>query len=121
MTFNEAVGVHACDIDNETGKRLTFRELNIRYIKQLGGLDVVKKYIPFEVDYLLPKYREDRYFNNTPLEMWDYYAKSMKIHCYWHDVTCTSQAERVCVLKEAAAILCEQATSECYVENEVLF
>lgn len=43
MTFNEAVGVHACDIDNETGKRLTFRELNIRYIKHLGGLEVVKK------------------------------------------------------------------------------
>ena len=70
MTFNEAVGVHACDIDNETGKRLTFRELNIRYIKQLGGLDVVKKYIPFELDYLLPRYREDKYFNNTWLATW---------------------------------------------------
>lgn len=35
MTFNEAVGVHFCDIDNETDERLTFRELNIRYINHL--------------------------------------------------------------------------------------
>lgn len=56
MTFNEAVGVHFCDIDNETDKRLTFRELNIRYINHLGGLDVIKKHIPFELDYLIPKY-----------------------------------------------------------------
>lgn len=109
MTFNEAVGVHACDIDNETGKRLTFRELNIRYIKHLGGLDVVKKYILFELDYLIPKYQQDRHLNNTSLRIWDEAANGIKDLCYQHHVTCTSQAERVCVLKEAAAILCERA------------
>lgn len=109
MTFNEAVGVHACDIDNETGKRLTFRELNIRYIKHLGGLEVVKKYIPFELDYLIPKYQQDRHLNNTSLRIWDEAANGIKDLCYQYHVTCTSQAERVCVLKEAAAILCERA------------
>lgn len=112
MTFNEAVGVHFCDIDNETDERLTFRELNIRYINHLGGLDVVKKYIPFELDYLLPRYREDKYFNNTWLATWDEAAERIKLLCYWNHVTCTSHAERVSVLKEAAAILCEKAINE---------
>lgn len=112
MTFNEAVGVYACDIDDETGKRLTFRELNIRYIKQLGGLNVVKKYIPFDLNYLLPRYREDKYFNNTWLASWDEAAERIKLLCYWNHVTCTSHAERVSVLKEAAAILCEKVINK---------
>lgn len=120
MTFNEAVGIHFCNIDNETNERLSFRKLNIRYINQLGGLDVIEKYIPFELGYLIPKWRLDRHLNNTPLGTWDAAADEIKNLCYQHHVTCTSQAERVCVLKEAAAILCERATSECYVENEVL-
>lgn len=120
MTFNEAIGVHFCDIDNATNERLTFRELNRRYINQLGGLDVVKGYIPYTIDYLVSKYRLDKHFNNTALQVWDEAANQIKWLCYQHHVTCTSQAERVCVLKEAAAILCEQTMNEYRVENESL-
>lgn len=122
MTFNEAVGVHFCDIDNETDERLTFRELNIRYINHLGGLDAVKPYIPFELDYLIPKYKNDRLFNNTPISVWDnaagfYCSKLDTIPTYgglWnlyrrHGINTESCATGVCILKEAAAILCERA------------
>lgn len=120
MTLSEATGIHQCNIDKATGKTLSHRERYTRYIDYLGGLDAVEPYIPFELDYLLPRYREDRYFNNTWLATWNEAAERIKLLCYWNHVTCTSQAERVSVLKEAAAILCERATSECCVENEVL-
>ena len=109
MTLNEATGIHQCNIDKATGKELGFRERYTRYIDYLGGLDAVKPYIPFELDYLIPKYQQDRHLNNTSLRIWDEAANGIKDLCYQHHVTCTSQAERVCVLKEAAAILCERA------------
>lgn len=109
MTISEATGIHQCNIDKATGKTLSHRERYTRYIDYLGGLDVVKKYIPFELDYLIPKYQQDRHLNNTSLRIWDDAANGIKDLCYQHHVTCTSQAERVCVLKEAAAILCERA------------
>lgn len=109
MTISEATGIHQCNIDKATGKTLSYRERFTRYIDYLGGLDAVKPYIPFELDYLIPKYQQDRHLNNTSLRIWDDAANGIKDLCYQHHVTCTSQAERVCVLKEAAAILCERA------------
>lgn len=57
MTISEATGIHQCNIDKATGKELGFRERYTRYIDYLGGLDAVKPYIPFELDYLIPKYK----------------------------------------------------------------
>ena len=67
MTLNEATRIHQRNIDKATGKELGFRERYTRYIDYLGGLDAVKPYIPFELDYLIPKYKNDRLFNNTPM------------------------------------------------------
>lgn len=111
MTISEATGIHQCNIDRATGKELGFREHYTRYIDYLGGLDAVKPYIPFELDYLISKYQQDRHLNNTSLRIWDDAANEIKDLCYQHHITCTSQAERVCVLKEAAAILCESSTN----------
>lgn len=57
MTISEATGIHQCNIDKATGKTLSHRERFTRYIDYLGGLDAVKPYIPFELDYLIPKYK----------------------------------------------------------------
>lgn len=58
MTISEATGIHQCNIDKATGKELSFRERYTRYIDYLGGLDAVKPYIPFELNYLIPKYKK---------------------------------------------------------------
>ena len=71
MTISEATGIHQCNIDKATCKELGFRERYTRYIDYLGGLDVVKQYIPFDLDYLIPKYKEDHLLNNTLMSAWD--------------------------------------------------
>lgn len=86
MTLNEATGIHQCNIDKATGKELGFRERYTRYIDYLGGLDAVKPYIPFELDYLISKYRKDRLFNNTPMSAWD---NAAGFHCSGLDATPT--------------------------------
>ena len=122
MTISEATGIHQCNIDKATGKELSFRERYTRYIDYLGGLDVVKQYIPFDLDYLIPKYKEDHLLNNTLMSVWD---DAAGFHCsrldaiptyggLWnlyrqHGINAASCATGVCILKEAAAILCERA------------
>lgn len=123
MTISEATGIHQCNIDKVTGKELGFRERYTRYIDYLGGLDAVKPYIPFELDYLISKFKDDRLFNNTPMSAWDNAAGFRRIGSdatptyggLWdlyrrHGINTASCATGVCILKEAAAILCERAT-----------
>lgn len=122
MTLNEATRIHQRNIDKATGKELGFRERYTRYIDYLGGLDAVKPYIPFELDYLIPKYKNDRLFNNTPMSAWDNAAGFRRIGSdatptyggLWdlyrqHGINAASCAIGVCILKEVAAMLCEQA------------
>lgn len=123
MTLNEACGIHQCNIDISTGRELTHRERYTRYIDYLGGLDTVKRYIPFEIEELIPKYAADEHMNNTPLQLWDNAAGwdtgmggrvGMPVfNGIWnlyrqHGITCASCAEGVCILKEAAAMLIER-------------
>lgn len=121
MTLDEATGIHRCNVDKTTGRELSHRERFARYINYLGGLDAVEPYIPFELGYLIPKYRMDRWLNNTPMKAWD---EAAGFHCVgpdaiptyrglWnlyrqHGINTASCAEGVCILKEAAAMLCEQ-------------
>ena len=120
MTLNEATGIHRCDVDKATGREISHREKYTRYIDYLGGLDKVKPYIPFELDYLIPKYREDRCLNNTLMSAWN---NAAGFYCFgldaiptygglWnlyrqHGINTASCAEGVCILKEAAAMLIE--------------
>lgn len=121
MTLNEATGIHRCDVDKATGREISHREKYTRYIDYLGGLDAVKPYIPFDLDYLVPKYRMDRCLNNTLMSAWN---NAAGFHCFgfdaiptygglWnlyrqHGINTASCATGVCILKEAAAMLCEQ-------------
>lgn len=120
MTLNEATGIHKFDVDKITGHELSHRERYTRYIDYLGGLDAVKPYIPFELDYLAQKYHEDSLLNNTSILIWD---NAAGFRCFmldaiptygglWnlyrqHGIDTVSCATGVCILKEAARMLIE--------------
>ncbi len=121
MMLSEACGIYGCNIDRVTGKRITHREKMARFIKYLGGLDAVKSYIPFEIKYLIPKYKKDIHFNNTSIKIW---REAAGFHCVgpdaiptyhgiWnlyrqHGINEASCATGVCILKEAARMLIEK-------------
>lgn len=121
MTLEQACGIVYNTIDKRTGRELDHREIYVRYIDYLGGLDKVKPYIPFELDYLAPKYREDPLLNNTSILIWDNaagfrcfrldaiptYGGLWNLYCQ-HGIDTVSCATGVCVLKEAARMLIER-------------
>lgn len=115
MTLQEAVGVNAFHIDNETGKKVEHRELYSRIIELLGGLDVVKMFIPFSLIQIREALQKDEHLNNLPMDKWDrasgFHCKGS--HCTFigggitrlygkAKITAFSNAEGVCILKEAA-------------------
>lgn len=121
MTLHEAIGVKNADIDVTTGVKLTHSEIYGRAIDLLGGLDTVAQFIPFTIEVLRGKYRQDKYFNNTPIKVWDTAAgfASRGASCelvgggIWylyhkHGIDCASCSDGVCVLKEAARRLVER-------------
>ena len=71
MDIKEAIGIHKCNIDIETGERPSHSEIYGRAIEYLGGLDEVAEFVPFPVETLREKLREDPNLNNTPLSTWD--------------------------------------------------
>lgn len=125
MTLHEAIGVKCCNIDVKTGEKLAHSEIYGRAIKLLGGLDVVASFIPFPVDVLKEKLKEDPNLNNTPLSAWDraagfsgidhqryryrYEAIDGGLKCLFllYGIT-ISNAEGVCILKEAVLRLVEK-------------
>ncbi len=124
MTLHEAIGVKNCDIDTITGEKLTHSEVYGRAIELLGGLDVVARYVPFPVEVLREKFKDDPAFNNTPIRAWD---RASGFVCgvsecrligdgIWdlyrkHGINCASSSDGVCVLKEAARRLVEKETA----------
>ena len=121
MTLNEWAGLGMYDRDLKTGKVLDHREKYHRIIDKLGGVDAIKPYIPFSIEVLQKAYREDRYFNNLSMRKWDMASGfrcslgnvellyGAPILCFYarHGLTCISNAESVCILKEAARLLVE--------------
>lgn len=49
MTLEQACGIVYNTIDKRTGRELDHREIYVRYIDYLGGLDKVKQYIPISL------------------------------------------------------------------------
>lgn len=122
MTFSEFIGVRRGDEDIETGRRMTHREIYARAIERFGGLDEVWNYVPYrDVAWLRKKVAEDPFLNNTDMTPWDFASGFI---CYksevkytgsglWrlyrqHGVTSASNSEGVCLLKEAARLMCER-------------
>lgn len=120
MTFSEFVGVDSYGRDLATGEKLSHSEKYGRAIRRLGAAEVWR-YVPYDIDVLCDKYRDDPYFNNTPIRTWDWAAgfetyvdrKSKTENIRWlhsglsqymvqKGLNIFSPAECVCVLKECA-------------------
>lgn len=126
MTLKEFANITPMFKDVDTGTEVSYEEYMCRVIDKLG-LENIAHYIPFDIDYLKEKLKKDKYFNNTQLQAWDaaagfipHISKSTHTLNYSHvhnglaylfianRITCFSVSDGVCVLKEAARILCEE-------------
>ncbi len=103
-TFSEAINIQCADIDRTTGEKIAHEEIYTRAINLLGGLDAVIPYIPFKLEAIQDALEHhDKHLNTLPLTTWDYASKRVKGLCYRKaGINYMSQAEGVCLLKEAA-------------------
>lgn len=130
MTFSEFIGVDSYGRDLATGEKLSHNEKYGRAIRRLGEAEVWR-YVPYDVDVLCDKYRDDPHFNNTPIRIWnkaagfDFYIDTetmeervhllhsgVRILLVQRGVVQYSVAECVCLLKECArrAVLRSEGT-----------
>lgn len=120
MTLSEFMGIKNADIDIETGKRMDHRSIYRRCIQRLGGLNVVKPYIPFSLNQIKDALQEDECLNSLSMEKWDrasgfccrnadcIFIGTGIVHLYKkYGITSFSNAQGVCILKEAARELVE--------------
>lgn len=125
MNLNEFANVDSFCRDLNTGMEIPWRDYMSRIIEKLG-IENIKQHIPFDLDYLKEKLKEDVHLNNTDLQQWDCASgfipeinrktkvQEWKYH-HWglgnlfvaNGITCFSPSDGVCVLKEAARRLCE--------------
>ncbi len=121
MTLKEAIGIHMGNIDTKTGETLTHSEIYGRAIDLLGGLDEVARYVPFPIEVLCEKLNLDPHLNNTSIQAWveaaGYFCSAGRCELtgrgLWelyrkHGITAASNADGVCILKEAARRLVER-------------
>lgn len=120
MTFGEFLGVKCGDIDIETGKQMSHRDIYRRAIERFGGLEKLKPFIPFSLDEIRKAIPEDEHLNNLPMRKWDFasgfnvsYSDKYGLMVIpngggiWnlyrkHGITSASNSQGVCLLKEAA-------------------
>lgn len=126
MTLKAFAGVNSFYRDIEIEREISHTEYMHRIIDKLG-LENIARYIPFDIDYLKEKLKKDKNFSNTEIQAWEVAAgfipqinrKTQAIEynlshsglAYLfinNRITCFSVYEGVCVLKEAAKILCER-------------
>lgn len=126
MTLKEFAGVDSFYRDIETEREISHTEYMHRIIDKLG-LENIARHIPFDIDCLKEKFKRDKHFNNTAMQVWDVAAGFIphidrKTHTLEYNqshsglaylfianrITCFSVSEGVSVLKEAARILCER-------------
>ena len=128
MNLKQFANVDHLYRDLETGTELPYREYMRRIIDKLG-IENVKRYMPFDLEYLKERLKKDPNLNNTPMLAWDYasgfipYVNSKtKVQeyrqantrfdlgglLYRNGVTDFSVSECVSILKEAARMLCSE-------------
>lgn len=126
MTLKEFANITSMFRDIDTGTEVSHTEYMCRVIDKLG-LENVARYIPFDIDYLKEKLKRDKNLNNTELRMWNGAAGfipniNKKTHTLDYiqthtglanlfianGITCFSVSDGVCVLKEAARMLCKE-------------
>ena len=85
------------------------------------GIGKLKLCVPFSLEVLREKYKEDKHFNNLPLDLWDCYAgftdygykvvsreSSLRKLLREKGINSYSCSQGVSLLKEVARRLCEQ-------------
>lgn len=102
MDFKTAIRVHKCDIDMDTGEKLSHSEIYGRMIEKLGGVDAVFAYVPFSTEKIKKALQSDTHLNNLPIATWDTAAIWLRNPLLRSGITCFSEAECVCTLKECA-------------------
>ena len=127
MDIKEFANVDNFYRDKITGKEVDWHEYMGRVIKKLG-IENIKPYIPYSINVLKKYLNEgDVYFNSTNLERWNeaggfkrvFNARSKTMEylpipsglinlLHRNGITCYSPSDTVCILKEAARILCEE-------------
>lgn len=129
MTLKEFANVDSFYRDKTTGKEIEWHEYMGRVIKKLG-IENIRPYIPYDIKFLKEYFdKGDVYFNTTDINTWDMAGgyepyvslKSQTMEyrhrqsglsnlLYHNGITCYSPSDTVCILKEAARILCKEAT-----------
>ena len=125
MTFSEFIGIKCADLDIETGAKMEHRAIYQRAVERFGGLEVIKFLIPFSLEHIKEALANgDEYLNTLPISKWDsaagfsnhgwkcepiFYQPIWKLYRE-HGVTSASNAQGVCLLKEAARMWAEEET-----------
>ena len=124
MNLKEFANVDSFNRDLDTGIEISWHDYMGRVIEKLG-IENIKRFIPFGLDYLKEKLKEDIHFNNTDIRQWDSASgfvpevnRKTKVQEWKYlryglgslfvdnGITCFSPSDGVCVLKEAARRLC---------------
>lgn len=124
MNLKQFANVDSLYRDLDTGEEILWHDYMGRVIEKLG-IENIKPYIPFGLDYLKEKLKEDIHLNNTDMRYWDYATGCIpiinvktKVQTWRHTgygigglfidngITCYSPSDGVCVLKEVARRLC---------------
>lgn len=114
MNLKEFAGVDSYNRDLRTGRELEWHEYMGRVIERLG-IKNIEPYIPFDIETVREMLEYDEHLNNLPFESyaretirkWDYAASYMNNLLVRNGITTFSLSEKVCILKEAARILCK--------------
>ena len=129
MNLRQFANVNSCYKDLDTGMEIPWDEYMSRIIEKLG-IENIKPYIPFDLDYLKEKLKKDIHFNNTSIRAWDlaagfnFYPKGHYnpmltpqqafvgggiTNLYLRNgIKTYSCSDGVCILKAAARMLCEE-------------
>ena len=109
MTLREFANVDSNLVDLSNGNKLEWREYMSRIVNGLG-IDNVRPFLPCSIGHISEMFKKDVNLNNIPLKEWDFKAECIHGLLQRNRITCYSLSERVCILKEAARILCEMET-----------
>ena len=106
MTLKDFANVDSLYRDKFTREPVEWHDDMARVIGKLG-LANIKPYIPFDLNLVREKLKVDEHLNNLRLKYWDNAANNLSYLFIRKGITMFSLSERVCVLKEAARMLCE--------------
>lgn len=119
MNLKKFANVDSLYRDLDTGQEVPWRDYMHRVIGKLG-IDHIESYIPYDIEDLKEKLKDDVHLNNTELQAWyeaggfwfrngemEYKATGLSRLFVRNGITCFSPSDCVCVLKETARMLCE--------------